>query len=216
MNLIIFGPQGSGKGTQAELIAKKFGLTQLETGKILRKIVSEDSPLGHEIAAIINSGKLVPDETMFKLIRAALNKVDYKLGFIMDGTPRTIDQAVWLDNELAKDHTQIDKLIFLQISNEEAVKRLGSRMMCPQCGRIYNLLTVPPKNGEICDDDQTQLVRRADETPEAINKRLDEYHRATAPVVDYYRQKGKVIEINGQQPIETIFEEIVKKLEINN
>lgn len=213
MNLVISGPQGSGKGTQAKLIAQQFGLVHLETGKLLRDMAGENSPLGKEVASIIESGRLVPDETIFKLLDHKIDRQTLDRGFIIDGTPRTVDQAVWLDQKLAKNHACIDRMLFLDISDKEAVKRLSARLSCPSCGRIYNLITVPPRRPGLCDDDGSPLARRADETPAAIKKRLEQFYQVTLPVLEYYRARKKLVEIDGQRPIETIFSDIVNRLQ---
>lgn len=212
MNLIILGPQGSGKGTQAKLIVDKFGLVHLEMGGLLRRIAQENSPLGQKIASLINNGILVPDDIISELIGKALDDKLLGKGFIIDGYPRTLTQAQWFDKYLATKQTKIDKLLYINISRQEALRRLSARKNCPKCGRVYNLLTMPPKNGQLCDDCQVELVSRADEAPEAINKRLDIFYSQTRPIVDYYRRKGKVVQIDGQRPVEEIFTEISQKL----
>jgi adenylate kinase len=214
MNIILSGPQGSGKGTQADLLAAKLNLVHLESGKMFRQIISSDSPLGKKVASFVNRGILVPDDVVFEMVKTLFTPETLTRGFIIDGFPRTTAQIQWLDQELAAVGSKVDVLIYLKLSRPEALRRLSARRNCPKCGRIYNMLTQPPKKDELCDDDQTQLVTRADETPEAINKRLDEYEKQTAPMIAYYQAQNKVLEINGEQPINVIFEEILQKLKL--
>ena len=204
MNLIIAGPQGSGKGTQAEMLAKKFGLVYFQIGVELRKIA--------EIAATINTGKTVSDEIAFEVAKRFLNSDNLQKGILFDGFPRCLSQALWLDEQLSGLNSTIDKIILLNISREETFRRLSSRRICPKCNRNYNLITIPPKNDEICDDCQLMLVQREDETLSAIETRLQIYEQNTVPMIDYYRQKGKVIEINGEQPVEKVFQDILSEL----
>lgn len=205
MNLIIAGPQGSGKGTQAEMLAKKFGLVYFQIGVELRKIA--------EVAETINTGKTVSDEIAFEVAKRFLNSDNLQKGIIFDGFPRYLSQALWLNEQLSGLNSTIDKIILLNISREETFRRLSSRRICPKCGRNYNLIRIPPKNDEICDDCQLALVQREDETLSAIETRLQIYEQNTVPMIDYYRQKGKVIEINGEQPVAKVFEDILKALE---
>lgn len=212
MNLIISGPQGSGKGTQAKLLAEKFGLVHLETGEILRRITQRNTPFAKKVANWINKGILVPDEPMIRLIKQLLTKKTLKEGFVLDGSPRNLCQAKWLDETLAEKNSEIDKLIFLKINKKEILRRLADRRICPECGQNYNLKTMPPKKGELCDDCEVKLTIREDETPQAIARRLASYHRSTAPIIQYYKQKGKVIEINGEQQVDEVYKDILGAL----
>lgn len=212
MNLVIAGPQGSGKGTQAELLAKKFGLVHIESGKILREEMAAKTPLGLGIAQRMNEGRLIPDQIITQILKRYLTPKLVKRGIIFDGSPRSLGQAQWLDRQMAGQGAEINYLILLKVSEKESIRRLSSRRNCPKCNRIYNLITKPPAKDGVCDDCHIPLAVREDETPEAIKKRLEEYRRQTTPVIDYYRQKNKVIEINGEQPIETIHQEIIRRL----
>lgn len=212
MNLIIAGPQGSGKGTQAELLAQKFGLVHVETGQVFRQLAEQKTPLGKKIAILLKEGKIISDRLTFGLIDPFLTKKNLDKGIIFDGFPRRLSQIKWLDKKTVKKGSQIDRLLFLKISREESIRRLSSRRICPKCGRNFNLVTAPPKKDELCDDCQLKLITREDETPIAVAKRLSLFRRRTAPMVKYYKQMGKVIEIDGKQPPQKVFQDILEAL----
>lgn len=212
MNLIIAGPQGSGKGTQGDLLQEKLSLVHLETGDNFRAEIAKKTELGKECASYMDRGILLPDQIVFRLVEKLLDEQTLARGFVLDGMPRRLSQVQWLDNFLAEKNSQIDKLILLNLSREETIRRLSARRVCPECGRNFNLITMPPKKDELCDDCQIKLVTRSDETPRAIQKRLKEYHDETDPMIAYYRQKGKVIDINGEQPVAQVFQDILTTL----
>lgn len=213
MNLIISGPQGSGKGTQGELLAEKYGMFHLESGSILRQVSKEKTELGRKVADYLNAGTIVPDDITNELIMSKLTQENLDKGIVFDGFPRRLTQVSWLEVELGKRGAQIDRMILLNISEETSVNRLMARRLCPKCGRNFNLVTMPPRNGEVCDDCNITLIRRADETPETISNRLENYRKETAPLIDYYREKGKVIDINGEVSPPAVFESIVRALD---
>ena len=212
MNLIILGPQASGKGTQAQLLAKKMGLFHLEMGDVCRDLAAQKNPLGKEVASFINQGKLVPDRIIIKILRGFLNKQNLKKGILFDGFPRKLAQAKILEDELKKWQSQIEKVILLKISYQESLRRLSARRVCPRCDRNYNLITMPPKKSGVCDQCGVSLMIRADETKKAIKQRLAIYHQETEPVLDFYSQKGLLIKVDGERPVEVIHEDIVKRL----
>lgn len=212
MNIIILGPQGSGKGTQAKKLSEELNIFYLEVGGLLRKEITENTPLGEEISPYIDSGKLVPDEVLSKVIGPFLTNETLKRGIIFDGFPRIFSQMRILEDKLKEFDAKIDYVILLNISREESVRRLSARRNCLKCGRIYNLITLPPKSDGFCDDDGEKLVIRKDETPEAIEKRLDIYEKESLPIIDYFRRQGLVINIDGEQPIEVIFQQILERL----
>lgn len=210
MNLIILGPQGSGKGTQAKLIAKRLTLFYFEIGDYLRELAETDS----RIDEIVNKkGVLLPDEEIFSYVSKYLAKNDSDLkNFIFDGYPRSVKQYQLLKDWLQEKGSVIDKVILLNISEEESLKRLSARRICEDCGNLYNLITKPPPKG-VCECGG-KLIQREDDQPDAIKKRLAEYQKQTMPVIDQFRKEGILLEIDGERPIKTIHDDILKKLKI--
>jgi adenylate kinase len=206
MNLIFAGIQGSGKGTQAEIIAKKLGIAHISTGDLLRGAEGE---LKEKADSYEKEGKLVPDEIMLQVIKERLKQKDCEKGFILDGFPRTIGQA----KELNK-ITKVDNAFNIEISDEEAVRRLKARWNCRKCGTIYNLVTSPkPKKEGVCDKCGEKLYQRDDDiNEEAIKKRLELYHQEITPVLKFYN----TIKVNGEQPIEKVTEDIEKAIKFLN
>ncbi len=212
LNFIFLGPPGAGKGTQAEIIAKKHGLVKISTGDILREAVKNGTELGKLADGYMKAGELVPDEIMLGLIEEQLEKIDK--GFILDGFPRTVKQAEGLDELLKKKNMPLKAVILLDVPDEEIVKRLSARRVCPNCGAVYNMIYNPPKNDEICDVCGTKLVQRKDDNPETIKRRLAVYHEQTAPLIDYYKEKGLLVRIDGTGEPEKItraIEEVIFK-----
>lgn len=201
MKLIILGIQGSGKGTEGKLIAELYGLKHISTGDLLRKEVIEKTELGKEISSYIDKGNLVPDELINKIFLKNLPKDK----FILDGYPRNLSQAEFLEKV-----NPVEKVIFLELPEQEVYHRLGLRVQCKKCGAIYGLNVKPKKEG-ICDKCQSILERRKDETPEAIKKRIDLFKKETLPLLKFY--KSRVIRINGNQTVEAVFEDIKKLLQ---
>jgi adenylate kinase len=200
MRLIFIGPQGSGKGTQAKIISEKLGIPHISTGELLR---SATGRLRDEINSYVLAGNLFPDERMLELLKVRLAKSDCLKGFILDGFPRNLKQAEMLDKAV-----KIDKVIEIYISDKEAIKRISDRRHCGECNADYNLASMPPKKKGKCDKCSGNLIARADDTPEAVRKRLEIYHRKTKPILKHY----KAVRINGQQGIESVAEEIIKVL----
>ena len=186
MNILLLGPQGSGKGTQAKRIAEEYGLAHIATGDMLRAAIADDKPLGRVVKPIVESGDLVPDELMVNLIRERLDDEDTREGFILDGFPRTMAQAEALDSMLSEIGRDLDIVFELQINDDVAVDRLGKRAV---------------EEG------------RTDDTPDAIARRLSEYHEKTEPLVGYYRLRGNLVGIHGNRPIEDVFSEIQEALQ---
>lgn len=214
MNILLLGPQGSGKGTQAELLLEKFHLTHIDMGKILRSVANSDNQYAGIVKEKQEKGELVPDEYVLLIAWDHISKLDpdrRNQGMLFDGYPRSVPQYEHVEDMLARFGKKIDHVIFLNISEEESIRRLSARRNCEQCGRIYNLITNPPPTPDTCECGG-KLVQRADDTPDAIKERLRLYHETTLPVLERARQNGVLLEIDGEQSIQAIHEELVNKL----
>lgn len=207
MNIVLIGPQGSGKGTQAKLLKEKFKIPHISTGDMFRDNIGKKTELGMKAKAIIESGKLVPDEITIGIVKDRLSKPDCKKGFILDGYPRNLAQAEALEG-FAKANHALD----IEVPDNVSIKRLSSRWQCRKCGAIYGITLIPKKKW-FCDKDGSELYQRDDDKPEAIRKRLEIYHNETKPLIDFYKKKGILAEIDGNQPVEKIFEDIMELLE---
>jgi adenylate kinase len=210
MNIAILGPQGCGKGTQAEMLVEEIGMVRIETGKILREIAASDDPRALEIKTIMQEGRLVPDEILLEVIRKELVKKSGN-GFVLDGTPRDVPQYQLIKELLESLGQRLDFVIFLDISEQESIVRISNRRTCQNCNRIYNLLTDTPPRPDECECGG-KLVQREDDTPAAISKRLEAYHSLTMPVLKRAEAEGLLIRIDGSQKINTVHDEIIKKL----
>lgn len=208
MKLTILGPQGSGKGTQAQVIAKNLKIPHISTGDIFRENIKNDTELGKKVREYTNNGRLVPDEITTEIVKDRLSRDDCKSGFLLDGFPRNLKQARALDK-----FAELDLAIEVYISDDESVKRISGRRTCPKCSKVYHMVFNPPKSGEFCDDDNESLVVRDDDKPEKIRKRLEIYHDQTEPIIAYYIEQDKHVKINGEQPIEKVTEDIEKALD---
>lgn len=209
MRIILIGPPGAGKGTYARYFSKKYCIPHISTGDIFREEVAKQTELGMKIKDYLDRGELVPDEIVIEVVRQRLQQPDTKNGFILDGFPRTITQAKALDEIVT-----IDAAVHIYIDIEEAVKRLSNRYVCPKCGRVYNLLFNPPKNDLKCDDDGTPLVRRSDDQPEVIRRRYKIYYDTFQPIIEYYKEKNLLIEIDntpGSEKGIPLLEKILKE-----
>jgi adenylate kinase len=213
LNLILYGPPGSGKGTQAGFLSSRFGIPQVATGDILRAEVAAGTDLGRKAKAIMDRGDLVPDEVMIGIIRKRLREPDCDRGFILDGFPRTIPQAQALDVVMEELGRSFDRVIYLRVPIDELVERLSDRWICPVCGRTYSKRANPPAPGNRCPYDGAELIQRADDRPEAARRRIEVYLRDTLPVLDYYRPRGPVTEINGMGTIEEVRGRILEALD---
>ena len=204
MRVILFGKQASGKGTQAKLISEKYRIPHVSTGDICRETAKQNTELGRKIRALIDAGKLAPDDLMNKIV---ISKTQKMKGFILDGYPRNLVQA----NAFEK--VPVDTALLIEISDQEAIKRLSVRRICSKCGEIYNLVSRKPKKEGKCDKCSANILQREDDKPEAIRKRLETYKQVTAPVVDFYKKKGLLKKFDGAEPIERIFAEICRILD---
>lgn len=202
MIIVLIGPQGSGKGTQAKIISERLNIPHISIGDLFRSLKGK---LKKEVDYYINRGELVPDELTINLLKKVISKKECEKGFILDGFPRNINQAKMLQ-EIVK----VDLVILIDIEDELAIKRILSRVSCKKCGAVYNLLTNPPKKEMTCDVCGEMLYKRTDDNIESIKKRLENYYKETEPVLSFY--KDKLIVVDGSQEIEKIAEEILKKL----
>jgi len=213
MDLILLGPPGSGKGTQAKKIVERYHIPQISTGDILRAAVKEQTPLGKEAKAYMDQGKLVPDEVVIGIVRDRLKAADCKNGFILDGFPRTVPQAEALAATLQTMNRTIDYVVSIDVNNEELLKRLTGRRTCRGCGAMYHLIFDPPRKEGVCDRCGGELYQRDDDKEETIKERLRVYDAQTAPLIAYYRDKGSLRTIDGVGAMEQIFQAIVKVVE---
>lgn len=215
-NIIILGPQGSGKGEQTERLAPQFNLRAIATGDLFREIAQEKSERGRIVNEMINiKGKILPDDFTFKVLKEVLEEKTAKAGFIFDGYPRTFAQLEKFEAYLRQKGEKIDKVFYLKISPETSVKRLSSRLVCEKCQDVYNLITHPPKKVGVCDECGGKLVRRKDDEPQAISERLAAYSEQTEPMIAYFKKQKVLEEIDGEEPIEAVFAQIKKRWEKN-
>ncbi len=212
MNIIFVGPPGAGKGTQAQVISKTFKIPHISTGEMLRNEMESGSELGNKVKDIINSGKLVDDTVMNQIVKERLSKPDTKSGFILDGFPRTLNQAKALDEILFSIGKKLDHVIYVDVPENVIVERLSARRMCPKCGRNYNMITDPPKEDELCDDCHVPLITRDDDKPETVRNRYKVYLELTKPVINYYSAKKLLFTVDGTLPVKEVEEILIKMI----
>ena len=210
-NLIILGPQGSGKGTQAKIIADKYGYQILGTGNLIRKRTEQKDRFADQLKQIINSGKLVPNNYLFKIFESAFLKIDKSKPIIFDGIPRNTEQAEKLNQLLNKYKINQPKVVYLYISDYEAKKRITTRKICPKCLKIFDPTIVGFKKG-ICPKCNEKLITREDDQPKAVEKRLKIFHQETEPILKYYQQKKQLVKIDGTPKIKKVTKSIYKKI----
>ena len=213
MNVVLLGPPGSGKGTQAKRIEQVRGITQLATGDMLRAAALSGNELGHRVKSIMDSGQLVPDGIIIDMIADRIRQPDCRNGFILDGFPRTLTQAQALDKMLARRDLRLDHVIEFEVDEAVLVERLAGRFSCQQCGASYHERDNRPKVDGVCDVcGACEFVCRADDRPETVKARLDVYHRQTAPILPYYRERGILRPVDGMAEIDSVTREIEKIL----
>ncbi len=210
MKLILLGAPGAGKGTQAKILTEKLNIPAISTGAIIREAIEAKTPFGIEAKAYIDKGELLPDELMIPVIEERLKEDDCKNGYILDGFPRTINQAKFMDKEGGD---WLDMALSLEVEDEVIVDRLSGRRECSKCRAPYHIRTNPPKKAGICDLCGGEIIAREDDKAEIIKSRLDIYHKKTAPLKDYFREKGILKEIVSQSNIEDTSEKILKAIE---
>ena len=214
MNIILMGPPGAGKGTQAANLVKEYGLTHISTGDIFRKALKEQTKYGVIAKYFMQFGHLVPDDYTIQMVREYLQENEFPNGFILDGFPRTIIQARELESIAKEFGFEIDAVINLDIELDRLVPRLSGRRTCKECGASYHIEYNPPKVEGVCDVCGGELYQRPDESEDAVKVRLDTYENQTSPLIDYYTMKGQITNINGDQSMEDVFKDIKASLEV--
>ena len=212
MNLIIFGPQGSGKGTQADKLSERLNLAHIETGQIFREISREKTALGKIVFGFNERKEMIPDNLTVEVLKTYLEKIPTLQGVILDSAPRTEGQIELVENLLASLGRKIDKAVYITLPYEESVARISKRYACAVCYRHFVLGKDIQSPQDVCPTCAGPIIQRGDDTPEGIAKRLDTFYQITMPVIEYYRQKGLLVEIDGNRDVEEVFEDIISKL----
>ncbi len=222
--IILLGAPGAGKGTQAKLISKTFGIPQISTGDLLRENVAKATPLGVIAKGLMGKGNLVPDQLVLDMISGRLRDADCCRGFILDGFPRTVPQAEWLDDFLERERQSCNDtgakaacaapvVIQLQVDYDKIFKRIAGRRSCPSCGRIYNVYFQPPKVEGLCDVEGATLICRPDDREDVVKQRLKSYEQETLPLVGYYSARGRLVTVDGDQPVEEVMRQAFSAIE---
>lgn len=213
MNIILLGPPGAGKGTQARQLEEKYGMVQLSTGDMLRASIKKGEPLGLEAKKLMDAGTLVPDELIVRMIETRIDQPDCAKGFILDGFPRTVPQAEALDKMLAAKGKKLDSVVELKVDEEKLVERVSGRFTCAKCGEGFHDKFRPTKVAGVCDKcGSTEFTRRADDNAETMIARLKAYRDQTAPILPYYQAKGALKGVDGMAPMGEVFRELEKAL----
>lgn len=212
MVILFLGAPGAGKGTQASLISKKLGIPHISTGDIFREAVSKGTELGKKAKEYMDRGELVPDEIVIGIVKERILQEDCKNGFVLDGFPRTVAQAEALDSVLKEMGKKIDWVFNVVVSEDEVVKRLSGRRTCKNCGAVYHIVYNPPAKDNVCDACGGELYQRDDDREETVRNRIQVYAEKTAPLIDYYKSKGVLVDINGELSVEEVTKEIEKYL----
>jgi len=212
MNIILLGPPGAGKGTQAKMLIDKYQIPQISTGDILRAAVKEGTPLGKEAKSYMDKGGLVPDSVVIGIVEERIQEPDCVKGYMLDGFPRTVPQAEALDGMLSNLSAQIDHVVSIEVASEELIKRLTGRRTCRECGAGYHVMFDPPKAEGVCNKCGGDLYQRDDDNEGTVKSRLDVYDSQTLPLIDYYKVQGKIRPIDGVGEMKEIFERITTVL----
>jgi adenylate kinase len=212
MRVIFLGPPGVGKGTQADFIAQKYEIPKLSTGDLLRESVANETSLGKEAKGYMNRGELVPDAVVVGLVEEKLSSPECQKGFLLDGFPRTEAQADQLSSYLASTGKGLDQVVYFSLSKDEIIRRISGRRSCPECKAVYHLESVPPKHAGICDVCGKSLIQRNDDKPETVESRLAVYQEQTAPLVEYYKTRNILGELDGAGSVSAVQERLVALL----
>ncbi len=212
MRIILLGPPGAGKGTQAKMIERDFGIPQLSTGDIIRLAIQNQTEWGKKAEAFVKEGKLVPDDVVIGIVKEKLTQGDLASRFILDGFPRTLAQAEALEKMLEELHVNIDMVLYFHMDAEEIVNRLSARRICEQCQTPYNLLSKPPARDEICDVCGGKVIQRADDRPEVIRQRLKVYQEQTEPLIEFYKRKQLLRVVPSSGTIEEVYAQVKELL----
>ena len=210
--VVLLGPPGAGKGTQARRVSEKLGLTHVSSGDIFRENLKNGTELGKLAKLYLESGELVPDDVTIGMIKERISRPDCGTGVLLDGFPRTAVQAAALSKLLAEIDSKVDCAPLIEVPSEELVERLSKRRSCPTCQRVYHLDYNPPEVAGICDEDGTELVQREDDKPETVRHRIEVYTEQTAPLIAFYNKKGVLAVINGTNPIEVVAMDVLEAI----
>lgn len=214
MRIILLGAPGAGKGTQAKIISEKLNVPHISTGDIFRANIKGNTPLGIRVKEYMDRGDLVPDELTVEIVKDRLGNSDCAKGFILDGFPRTIPQAEYLDNVLREMGINLDVALQIEVKDEEIIDRMSGRRVCTNCGATYNVVFNPPKVEGICDVCKTPVIQRADDSAETVLNRLETYHKQTQPLIDYYKAAGKLKVASGHNEVEETTKRVMQALGI--
>jgi len=212
MRIILLGAPGAGKGTHCKRIVDRYGLQHLSSGDILRQQRAAGSELGKKAQGYMDSGALVPDDLIVKMMAVAIEKAS-EAGFVLDGFPRTVNQATELDKSLAEAGEKIDFVLNLNVDDETVIRRITGRRSCPECGAVYHIENLKPKVEGRCDKDEAELVQRPDDTPEVVANRIKNYYEQTRPVVDYYKENNSVCDVDANKDVDEVAGLIFEKLD---
>lgn len=208
MKIVLLGPPGAGKGTQAKSISNRYSIPHISTGDIFRKNISEGTPLGIEAKSYMDKGQLVPDEVTINMVKDRLTWEDCKNGYLLDGFPRTVAQAEALQEFLASRNESLDTALSIEVPSEFILERMTGRRVCPSCGASYHVKFNPPAKAGVCDVCGSDIVQRKDDTEETVSERLDVYERQTQPLIDFYNDKNLLSTVDGTKAINEVFESI--------
>ena len=212
LRLILLGPPGAGKGTQASAIVEKYNIPHISTGDIFRENIKKGTELGEKAKEYMDKGLLVPDELVISIVEDRLQQEDCKNGFLLDGFPRTLNQGEALDEVLSKMGLNLNRVVNLDVGKEILIERAIGRRICKDCGEVFHIKFNPSKKEGVCDNCGGKLYQRDDDTVETVEKRIEVYHKQTEPLIDYYNKKGLILNVDGSKDKNLLFEEIVKAL----